>query len=285
MSRTHYKKNAISLLKFQFFLATVICFGVGCSYTNDRIDRFTPTETVEIATFDLDFSPGKVVWSHFDRTAYVTDMSTNTIHVFKEGRKVNILGGLGFNDDSFSRLADITLSIHGQLLALDSFQKKIKLFDRDGRWMENFSLKNVNDPSLITANREGYVFIFDRSQNEIVLLDKDLKTVNQRIGRFQYQSPALLSSNSNNLVLYDKVDRKTYFFDSFGNFDQTKLGYWQTDSYSHHYQLELNRVYHPRSNQFFAISAQPWKSFLIAGNSLILVSNKRVLVCEMRYVR
>jgi hypothetical protein len=256
-----------------------------CSTMMDRTERLTPKKITEITNIATDFIPQKAVWSGFAKTLYVMEANSSYIHIYKDKKRINTIGGLGFADDNFNKLTDITVSTQGNLLALDSFQKKIKKFDSDGQWLENFTIPNISDPSLLAVTREGSVYIFDRTQSEIVILEHDLKTISYRFGRFQFRNPTQLSHARGQVLVYDSGTDQTLFFDTFGNFDQSKEGFWQTDSYNQQYLLEINRVYHPRSNQSFAATRLPWRSFLIAGNSLILLSAKSAAVYEIKYER
>ena len=97
------KKNSVKLL------ILLILFLAGCSTIEMQTDR-TPERIIIIHKIQTDFIPQKCLYSSINKTAFVSEKETDIIHIYKNGKKVNTIGGLGFTSSSFNKLADITLS-------------------------------------------------------------------------------------------------------------------------------------------------------------------------------
>ena len=112
-----------------FFLILIIW---GC--TNLEFSRqYQPQEFQVLQEFDLDFVPDKCIYLDVDNILFALQKNSNQIYIFRDGAQINIIGGIGSEAAKFNQLCDIALSPDGKLLALDSFQKKIKKFDKDGK--------------------------------------------------------------------------------------------------------------------------------------------------------
>jgi hypothetical protein len=228
---------------------------------------------------------------------------TNLIQLYKGNNQVNTIGGLGFGESNFNRLTDITVSPHGRLLALDSFQKTIKKFDSDGMWLENYPLRSLNEPLLFDVSHDGMVFIYDRTSNEIVIYDEKLEYIEYRFGKFLLRDPIQLNCTFQHLSVYDKSSDKTYIFDLLGDLQETLNGFWQIDRYTNRYRLTGNMItvftkdHWEKSKQqlrdktdlqpdsIILLSAKPWNSFSVSRGVIKAIADRELLISEIVYER
>ncbi|MBW6516096.1 MAG: hypothetical protein K0B81_05705 [Candidatus Cloacimonetes bacterium] len=257
----------------------------GCSYSADRQIRRIPQEMREILTLSLPFTPVKIAYSSLDNSLYVMEPETNMIRIYRDGKYINAVGGLGFSDSNFNRLSDITVSPHGRLLALDSFQKQIKRFDSNGMWIENFHLKNIGEPVLFDVSHDGMVFVYDRTSNEIVILDEKMENIVYRFGKFVFREPVQLHSTFTHVTVYDRSLNTTFIFDNFGKLTEELSGYWQIDRFNNKYRLDVNKISHPATNKEFLLYHKPWSSFYVKSGIIGLITDREIKISEMTYER
>ncbi len=112
-----------SIFRFSFFSTFLLFLLFGCSSVELQTDH-SPLQLNIIQKINLGFIPAKCVYSSTERTTFILEENTNYIHIYRNGKKINTIGGLGFENTNFNDLSDITISPDGKLLVLDSFQKK-----------------------------------------------------------------------------------------------------------------------------------------------------------------
>ncbi len=270
-----------------YFLCSifVIIIVISCSYQTDQQIRRIPLETRDIASLSLPFTPVKIAYSSLDNSVYVMEPKTNLIHIYRNGEHFNTVGGLGFSENNFSRLSDITVSPHGRLLALDSFQKQIKKFDSNGMWIENYSIRQLNEPVLFDVSHDGMVFVFDRTSNEIVIFDEQIENVVFQFGKFMFRDPFQLTCTFSHVTVNDGGSNKSFIFDNYGRFIVELNGFWQIDRFSNKYRLEVNKIIHPVTNRDFLLSHSPWQSFFVKSGYLALIREGEIRISEIIYER
>ena len=259
----------------------LILFLTACSTIEMQYYRI-PEEINIIQKIKTDFIPEKCLYSSINKTAFILEKEANIIHIYKNGKKINTIGGLGFTSTSFNKLADITLSPDGNLLALDSFQKKVKKFDTDGRWITEFDLKNTNSPTLFDISVDETFYIYDENLKEIIV-EKNFDSNNYfTFGKFQFKNPSLLTLTRNFIIVYDKGKKTSLIFDTLGKFIEEKDGKIQYDNLEE-YKLEINDITNIKSNKKFAISVNHWNNFLIKNNFCIILSDSEIWITKLLY--
>lgn len=267
------------------FIALLLLILSGCSFNGTSRAQRVPEGTRSLLALSLPFNPGKVAYSSIDNTLFVSDPGNNQIHIYKNGRHINTIGGLGFAESNFNRLSDITVSPNGKLLALDSFRKIIKKFDSNGMWLENYEIRQLSEPLLFDVAHDGTVFVYDRTSNEIVIFDERIEEIIYRFGKFLVREPLQLTATSLHVSVYDKSTDQSLMFDSFGKLTETLDGYWQTDRFDNKYLLTTNKVHVPLTGKDLLLSAKPWHSFIVKNGMIHLVTGREINISEIVYER
>ncbi|MBL7148888.1 MAG: hypothetical protein ISS80_02320 [Candidatus Cloacimonetes bacterium] len=260
-------------------LLMVLLLLEACSSIEQQHD-YIPVKLNIIQKFNIDFIPQKCVFSYPERTAFI--MEGNNIHIFKNGRRINTIGGLGFDHSNFNKLSDIAIAPDGNLLALDSFQKKIKKFDKDGKWITEFELVNFVGPTLFEITSNETFYIYDDNRKEIVTTRTFEENDFYSFGKFQLVNPRSLNLAKNIVLVYDLVEAKTIVFDRLGQFQEELDGKVQFDR-RQKYKLEKYFFQHLTSSKKFAVTSFQWLDFLIDNGFLILLSNHEIWICTIDY--
>jgi len=250
------------------------------------LDRITPEIYLShlniINEIQTNYIPAKSVYSNIENTTYIMEQKSNRIHIYKGNRKINTIGGLGFNEYSFNKLSDIALSPDGNLLALDSFEKVIKKFDKDGKWIAEFNFDFMIKPQIFDISLDETFFIYDRNQKEIIA--KRITDTEEYVsfGKFMLSEPISIVVNDNLIQVYDKQLNKTIIFNFWGDlieeFEGNVLFHRKQK-----YQLNVRSITKYPENKKFAVNISPLNSFLIKNNNLITNSNNKVQISEFIY--
>jgi len=266
-------------ISFRLSIFLLLLFG-GCS----TIEMQTYKIPVEINIFQkiqTDFIPQKCLYSSINKTAFVLEKETDMIHIYRNGEKINTIGGLGFTSSSFHKLADITLSPDGNLLALDSFQKKIKKFDVDGKLITEFSLTGFIEPTLFAIGVDEIYYIFDNASKEIIITRTFDESNWYAFGKFQFNDPCKISLGKDEITVYDQQKNTTLIFGILGRFQNEINGNIQIDKHQK-YILKDYYIYHPKSESKFAISTNKWNDFSIKDN-VVLLSDNEIWIGKLTY--
>ncbi len=253
---------------------------VGCS----TIEMQTYKVPVEINIFQkiqTDFIPQKCLYSSINKTAFVLEKETDMIHIYRNGEKINTIGGLGFTSSSFNKLADITLSPDGNLLALDSFQKKIKKFDIDGKLITEFNLTGFIEPALFAVGVDETYYIFDNASKEIVITRTFDESDWYTFGKFQLSNLSKISLGKDEITVYYEQKNTTIIFGILGRFQNEIEGNIQIEK-QQQYILKDYFIHYPKSDSKFAISTNKWNDFSIEDN-VILLSDNEIWIGKLIY--
>ncbi len=195
---------------------------------------------------------------------------------------MNTIGGFGFTSSSFNKLADITLSPDGNLLALDSFQKKIKKFDDNGKLIAEFSLKGFIEPTLFAVADDETYYIYDNATKEVIITRTFDETDWFPFGKFQLKKPSKISLAKNKILIFDKQNDSTTIFGTLGQFQNELDGNIQIDK-QQLYILKNHYIYHPKSENKLAISINKWHDFSLK-NYVILLSDNEIWIGKLSYL-
>jgi len=234
---------------------------------------------VEIST---NFIPAKSVYSSLDNTTYIMEKDANRIHIYKDDQKINSIGGMGFDVYNFNKLTDIALSPDGNLLALDSFARKIKTFDREGKLVTQFNLELIGKPEIFDISLDETFYIYDRNKKEIVITRITDEDVSESFGKFILSEPVSLIINDNMVQVYDRQADKTFQFDLWGDL----LNEWKGNILQYKgqtFKLEKNSLLKLPENRKLELNIYPWSSFLIKQDLLLMNSDQQVRISEFVY--
>jgi len=241
-----------------------------------------PEKFIIIYKIQTDFTPKKCLYSSINKTVFVLEDKADVIHIYRNGKKVNTIGGLGFTSSSFNKLADITLSPDGNLLVLDSFQKKVKKFDDSGKLIAEFSLKGFIEPTLFAMADDETYYIYDNTPKEVIITRTFDKSNWFAFGKFQLKNPSKISLRKNEILIYDKRVNSTVIFGAFGQFQNELEGNIQTDK-QQLYILKDHFIYHPKSGNKLAISINKWHNFSIR-DYVTLLSDNEIWIGKLSYL-
>ena len=258
----------------------LILFLSACSTIEMQTYR-TPENINIIQKIQTDFIPQKCLYSSINKTAFVLEKEADIIHIYKNGKETNTIGGLGFTSSSFNKLADITLSPDGNLLALDSFQKKIKKFDIDGKLIAELNLSNFIEPALFAVAVDETYYIYDNATKEMVITRTFNESDWYTFGKFQLNKPSKISLGKNEITIYDEQKNTTIIFGILGRFQNEIDDNIQIEK-QHQYILKDYFIYHPKSESKFAISINKWNDFSIEDN-VILLSDNEIWIGKLTY--
>lgn len=269
---------------FQIIIILLL-YNSGCAHLTDRESHMIAYELRTVVSIQIPFNTDKVVWSNINNTLFIANKNDNTISIYRDDKIINRIGGLGFGKDSFNRLTDITLSPNGKLLALDSFQKSIKQFDDNGKWMENHYLSEVHDPYLLDVRRDGTVYIYDKQLNEVLIYDDKLNEVIYRFGKFYFKNPISLVCNDKWITVYDKDLNTSFIFDQYGRLERELSGNYQVDRHFQKYLLDTNKlIIHKSDSQLKSVfSSSPADYFIVKNGFLIQAIGRQIIVSQIVY--
>jgi hypothetical protein len=254
---------------------------LGCGSINNRAQNIFPAEFTEIHRISVDFTPAKCCFSASDKTLYVMDAKQNKIHFFRDGKKINSIGGMGFGKQNFTRLSDIALSPDDKLLALDSFEKIFKKFDKDGNLITEFAVENLSRPKLFDISIDENFYIYDENRNEILSTKFFSESDDYFFGKFELSKPTEITLIKDELLISD-LENTTLIYDTFGQMISEEKGNIQRDNYQD-FVLQKYYIEHINSGKKFTISPNPWLNFNIKNSYVILYSRNEIVVGEFVY--
>jgi len=253
-----------------------------CSSIEPQIN-LVPEKLEIITKINTDYVPKKCVYSSINKTLFVWEAQTDLIHIYNNGERVNTIGGMGFDSSKFNKLSDITISPDGNLLALDSFNKKIKKFDENGKFITEVKLAEFVEPSLFAVAIDETYYIYDNALKEVIITRTLAKDDWFTFGKFQFNSPAELSLGKNNITIYDAKLNSTLVFETLGRFQEEYDGKIKIAN-RQIYKLEDHFIYHSKTNSKFAISINKWLGFNVSDNVVVFSANE-ILIGKFKYSR
>ncbi len=268
------------LFRKLFFLLLLFVLMTCSSVEQQKI--YTPIGFEIIQEIQTKFVPGKCLYSFANKTVFAWQQDTSEIHIFKDGKKLNTIGGMGFDQMNFTKLSDIALAPDGSLLALDSFEKTIKKFDAEGKFITSIELPDFNEPSLFTIASDETFYIYDSDRNEISNFARLNEYDTFAFGRFQLTAPTNLQLAANLLIINEKSLNKTLVFNTFGQLEEELDGCYQIEK-RQKYLLLPNYILSENSDEKFALSISKWKFFSQKDGYTILVSKDKILIGKFIY--
>ncbi len=262
-----------------FYLSLVF---ISCSI-NNLSERRRIRNLVMIDSLRVDFNFDKACYSHTDRIFYLLNTNSNEIYIYNKSGLINTIGKPGFEKENFRKLSDITIGIDGHLYALDSFEKSIKKFNKDGVFLTQINLDNVISPEKFAFTNYGSLLIFDAHRKEILYLDAfDFKT-KFTFGKFQIEKAEFIVINGSYLSVYDLTNHETLIFSINGQFENSMPFKGINDSYNNLITLKDNSIVVYKTDDVLHKEDILIKYYSISSNLLCVATNKYIKIFEINY--
>ena len=227
-SRKVFRKQKVQerrkYLNLPLLLSCVMLLVIGCS-TNRINEQRQIHQMVIQDSLRITYHVDKISYSPIDRTFFLLNRDDNTVRIYRNGVFFNRIGGSVFTDDGFRRLSDIALGIDGHLYALDSFDKSIKRFDRDGIFQGQMILNTLSAPERIAFTSHGSAFVYDGHSKEIFALDSFDFSIKFSFGKFQIDRADAFFIAGEYLSVFDRDKSDTTVFLTNGMLVNTFQGF------------------------------------------------------------
>jgi len=235
-------------------------------------DTYTYEEEIQKAYYD----PGtKTV------IAYVS--ANQQIHLWREGKRINTIGGMGMENTNFRNLADITIGPDAAIYALDSSAKNVKKFNTDGKHLATWELKGTMLPEKIAMGTEQNCYIYDSAATEIIAFNLLDGSELYRFGRFQVQKVDHLFANRDYVVAYDQSSKQSTQFSALGQLISNEEGQVVYDPYNNGISLSDTALLSKMSAAYLPMSTAP--GIMTIGREVlaIVVDNSQVRLLKLDY--
>ena len=171
-------------------------------------------EIVSVERFDHPVS--KALFDTRTQTTYVMHRDWHEIHLYRDGKRINRIGGLGVVRGNFQKLSDIALDNDGGLLALDSAARQIRKFNSDGMFITQIDLAGMMQPKLMAVGSDQSIYIYDGLNAEIIVLSLLDGKEQYRFGKFELERISQLSCSRDYVLAYSATLDKTLIFTILG---------------------------------------------------------------------
>ncbi|MFC1898540.1 hypothetical protein ACFLYJ_03100 [Candidatus Cloacimonadota bacterium] len=269
------------MLSRNLFALLCLILLISCSSVEQQ-NIYKPVRFEIIQEIQTKFTPNKCLYSFVNKTVFALNKESSEIHIFKGGKKINTIGGIGFEQTNFTKLSDITLAPDGSLLAMDSFEKTIKKFDTEGKFITSIYLTDFSEPTLFAVASDETFYIYDSDRNEIITFSRLNEYDTFTFGRFQFTKPDNLQLAGNLLIINEIALNHTLVFSTFGQLEQELDGYYQIER-NQKYLLQSNYISPENSEEKYAVSIKGWKYFSQNDSYTILTSKEKILVGKFVY--
>jgi WD40 repeat protein len=263
------------------FFVLILLLLFGCSSIEQQ-RNYAPVKFETVQEINTTFSPDKCLYSFVNKTVFAMHNESSEIHIYQNGKKINTIGGIGFEQINFTKLSDIALAPDGSLLALDSFEKTIKKFDAEGKFIISISLSDFSNPSLVAIASDETFYIYDSDRNEIRTFARMNDYDSYAFGRFELTEPSNLQLAGNTLIVNEQKQNKTLLFSTFGQLEKELEGIFQFEK-AQLYQLSRNYIEHNDSQKKYAVSISIWEHFSQQDGYTILTSKDKILIGKFIY--
>ena len=266
---------------FRFFWITLaIIIFIGCTQSQLIKPKFIPTSAQVIETVWLEKDVKKAIYDKISQTIYV--QTENQILIYRDGKKINSIGQLGFTQNQFNRLSDIALTPAGDLLALDNFRKQIYRFDRDGSLISNLQIDYLSHPTLLEMSNDEKIYIYDSATNEIYLYDPMQPNNEFSFGEFTFNKPQQIGRFKNTIYVYDSNLDVTYLFNSFGQEIDELAGQVVIDQFQ---KFQVGKYYltHLNTGKKFQITAEEIKHCFAQSGYFTLIKSGKIEIMKIQY--
>ena len=179
-------------------------------------------------------------------------------------------------------MSDITVGIDGFLYALDSFERSIKRFDRDGKYQSSVSISHINSPTKFAFSHFGFIFIYDNQAKEIHSLDSFDFTTKFSFGKFQISHVEKLIVCGDFLNIFDSQQNQTSIYIINGKFENNYSGLSFYDSFKNILTYDNKKMIDNRT-QNLLFDSEKVKSFDKENDFLIFFDDNNISVHKIKY--
>lgn len=234
-------------------------------------------------TFSYEENISKAFYDPGSQTTFAMVPSAHQIYLWREGKKVNVLGGIGMGNTKFRNLADITMGPDGSVYALDGNQKQVKKFNTDGKLLATWELKNSVQPAGIALGTEQNCYIWDSAASEIIAYNLLDGSELFRFGRFIVKRVDHLFANRDYVVVYDQQEKKSTVFSSLGQEIVKEDGQIVYDPYNNGISLSDTAMVSTMSAAYLPMNSVP--GIMTIGQEVlaVVVDNRQVRLLKVNY--
>jgi len=175
------------------------------------IDSF---EIVSVEQYEQPVS--KALFDTRTQTTYVMHRDWHEIQLYRDGKRINRIGGLGTDPSNFQKLNDIALDNDGNLLALDGAARQIRKFNKDGKFITQIDVSGVMQPELMAVGFDQTIYVYDGLNGEIIVISMLDGKEQFRFGKFELERISHLSCNRDYVLAYSATQNKTIIYTAWG---------------------------------------------------------------------
>lgn len=234
-------------------------------------------------TFSYEENISKAYYDPGTKTTFALVPGSHQIFFWREGKRVNVIGGIGMANTNFRALADITMGPDASVYALDSSAKNVKKFNPDGKLMATWELKNTVQPIKIALGTEQNCYVWDGAGGEIIAFNLLDGSELYRFGRFQLERVEHLYANRDYVVAYDRLQATSSIFSSLGQHITDDDGQIVYDPYNNGISLSEAGLVSKMSAAYLPMSSKP--GIMTIGREVlaIVVDNRQVRLLKIDY--
>lgn len=266
-------------MRFKLYICLFIVLSAvlipGCS--NNRFSAYREISGyTNSSLIQLDASYDKAVCDPQANVVFALSKATQEVHIFRDGTRINSIGGIGFERTNFQRLTDIAVDNDGGLLALDSAQKLLRKYSEKGGLVAELKFSALQQPELFCLSSDGSLFVYDSASSEIVCYSQLDASELYRFGRFELEQPVSIACNHDYLYAYSSVKNCSYVFYILGQYKETIPQQVIYDSFNNPIQSQdVIPVY----------SSELPKLMSITADTVCLLFNRAIRTVQVNYAR
>jgi len=158
-----------------------------------------------------------------EERVYVTDISYKALYVFDK-KKNKVITIEGSEKENFLYPIDVLTDKRGNIYVSDSVRAKVFVFDKDGEFVRNITLKELQRPVGLAISRDGEkLYIVDALSSQIHITTLDGKYLNS-IGKNgngdgEFNRPTFIDVGSDGrLYVSDSMNHRIQILDKDGKF-------------------------------------------------------------------
>jgi hypothetical protein len=275
-----YAKGALLLCPA---LAALLLVMAGCA-SIETGSRMVPVSLTLDNTLQLPFKAEKALLDQTSGTYYIQEQGRPFIYFYRNNAQINSIGGLGTDNTNFQRLADIALDPDGNLLALDSFAKRIRKYTPDGKWIADFELAKFNQPARFCSTPDGDLIIYDNATQELSRISGLDGSLVFAFGRFVVDSVSNLTAGKDYITAVNIAFDRTVLFSALGQFVDEYPYQIVLDRYQNQYYYENGALKYERTDLRYPLGWHNREVRLLASDrALLLVRDMTVLTITPAY--
>jgi hypothetical protein len=235
------------------------------------------------STFSYEENITKAYYDPGTKTIIALVPGSHQIYFWREGKRINVIGGIGTGNSNFRALADITMGPDASLYALDSSAKNVKKFNAEGKLLSTWELKNTVQPIKIALGTEQNCYVWDGAASEIIAYNLLDGSELYRFGRFQLERVDHLYANRDYVVAFDKIGGNSNIFSSLGQQITQEAGQIVYDPYNNGISLSETGLISKMSAAYLPMSSQP--GIMTIGREVlaIVMDSRQVRLLKVDY--